>query len=213
MVSQVTARLSWCQEFLAQRYIGTMGLITDLSAEGARQAFLAHLPGNPQQAEDATAQSGSDAGLFRYRGESLASWASRVSNPWPAHEQAGTDVNLLREIDIWGHIVYPITWVSGQCYILEPQWARFVLFIPAGLLPWTGPPAYGGGSTYGDGSHYGVIANSEDLATLRRIVRKWKPSRSKGTSVAMLSGHVYGQHAFTYGGGATYGARALRIAF
>lgn len=212
-ISQLTGGLSWAQKRLGQRYFGTIGLLADLTAEGARQALLAHLPGNPQQAEDSLNQSGADAGMFRYRGESLASWRARVSDPWPVHEQAGTVPNLLREIDIWGQIVYPGTWVSGQCYVLEPKWARFALIIPAGLLPWTGPPLYGGGSTYGDGSHYGVTANSEDLATLRRIVRKWKPSRSKASAVAILSGHIYGQRGLTYGDGSTYGSVALRVNF
>jgi hypothetical protein len=213
MVAQVTVGIQLCRSFLGERLAGTIGLVSDLIAEGARASFLDRLPGHPEQAEDATNQSGSDAGLFRYRLETLASWKSRVGNPWPVHEQAGTDINLLREIDTWGLIMYPATWVAGQCYLLESQWARFALFVPAGLLPWTLPGTYGGGLRYGEGSLYGITANSEDVATLRRIVRKWKPSRSKARGVIVFSGHVYGQHGITYGGGSTYGGSGIRFDF
>lgn len=197
-----------------QRWTGAVGLVHDALMQGATFGFKSGLPGHPEQAEDALNQSGADAGMFRYRGESIASWRARVSDPWAFHEQGGTDVALLRELDIWGAIVYPGTWVAGQCYLIEYQWARFAVFVPTGLLPWGGPMTYGSGQAYGDANlMYGVTAIAEDVATLKRIVRTIKPSRSKARGILVLSGVVYGQRGIAYGSGVAYGADVIRLGF
>lgn len=213
MTAQLTAGVQVARAFFGERLLGVQALVFDLLAEGARQSLFQHMPGHPQQAPDSVSQSGSDAGLFRYRGETDASWKSRVANPWPEHEQSGTDINLLREIDEWGGIVYPATWVAGQCYLLESSGGRFTLFIPAGLVPWGPKPKFGSGKRFGDGTLYGVTASGEDVATLRRIVRKWKPSRSKASAVIIVSGVVYGERGVTFGSGKKFGANTLRISF
>lgn len=210
MVAQVTARLSWCQQFLSQRYIGTIGLLADLTAEGARQGFLAHLPGNPQQAEDSLNQSGSDAGLFRYRGESPASWRARVGDPWAAHEQAGTPVQVLRAVNEWGEIIFPSTWDPAKVFLIEDSWARFTVFLAAGVVPWGPGNRYGDGHRYGDGSVYGISGiQLEDLETIRRVIRKWKPSRSKGRVTVIFFGVAYDEPGVSYDDGiSSYGALA-----
>lgn len=205
MVGQITARLSWCQKFLPVRFIGTMGLLSDLTAEGARQAFLARLPGNPQQADDAAAQSGADAKLFRYRGESQASWKARIRNPWPQYEQAGTAIQVLRAVNEWGAIVFPGSWDPAKVFLVEGVWATFTVFLGAGLVPWGPGVTYGSGARYGDGTLYGISSpNLEDIDTLRRIIRKWKRSINRARITVIFSGVVYDEPGIVYDGGATY---------
>lgn len=231
-IAGLTAGVQWAQQYLGQRYMGTVGLLGDLVAEGARQTFLQRLPGSPDQAEDSLNQSGADAGLFRYRGESLSSWRARVGDPWEQHEQSGSDRDLLREVDVWGSIVYPSTWVDGVSYLLEASNGSFYLLIPAGLLPWTGPHAYDDGGlvydgigSYDDGSTYDdaaikyddptllfdVRGNPEDVATLRAILKRFRPARSKYTIIVPVTGIVYDEVGVTYDGGSIYDGTVIRI--
>ena len=213
MVAQLTAGIDWCQARLGQRWMGTMALLGDELAEGARQALFARMPGHPEQAEDSLNQCGSDAGLFRYRAETIASWRARVSDPWARHEQAGTPIALLREIDIWGAITYSSTWAAGQCYLVEGTDGTFTLIIPAGLIPWGSGYTLGGGHALGEPNFLLGISNagSEDISTLKSICRALKPARSKGAVIVVVSGHFLGMPGFTLGGGGTLGGQIYRL--
>lgn len=202
MVEQITAGIDFCRSYLGERYSGLTGLTSDLLAEGTRLAIISHTPGHPEQAEDALNQSGSDAGLFRYRGESLASWRARVQNPWPGYEQAGTPVQLLRAINEWGHIVFPATWHDSGLVLIEGPLDKFRIFILAGMLPWGASWKWGDGSRYGQPKLMWGITNAEpeDVNALHRIVNKWKRGISKGTGCIVLSGHAWGEPALVWGG-------------
>lgn len=212
-MAQLTTGVSLCRQYFGSRFVGLFGLAADLLAEGALSAAHNAMPGHPDQAPDAVDQCGADEGLFRYRNESDAQWKARVANPWPVHEQSGTDINLLREIDTWGTTVYPATWVAGQAYILEPSWARFTIVIPAGSVPWGGPAKFDAGNKFNDGTIYDAAAPSSDIAALRRIVRKWKPSRSRAGMTVIISGVIYDEPGIKFDSGAKFDAVTLRLHF
>lgn len=189
-VAQLTAGIQFCRAFLGERMAGTQGLIADLIAEGTLASIKSHMPGHPDQAEDALAQSGSDAGLFRYRLETIANWRARVSNPWPFYEQGGTPIQMLRAVNEWGAIMFPATWNPAVVGLTEGPGSRFLVWLGSGITPWLPPSRYGSGILYGGPNvMYGISnALSEDVDTLRRLVRKWKPMRSKATLMLVLSG-------------------------
>lgn len=212
-IYQLTAGVDFLRDGLGYFYAGTIGAVADALLEGARQAFVQGLPGHPEQVEDSLNQVGADRQLFRYRGESLASWSARVQNAWQSYEQAGTSIQVLRAVNEWGHIRFPLVWDSTHVFLTEGSWAMFVVWVGAGVLPWTTATTYGSGHVYGEVNlMYGISgAQLEDVVTLARIVKKWSPERSKGKIAIVLSGIAYGEPGVTYGGGGTYGGSAIAI--
>ena len=201
-VAKLVAGVDFLTDYLGERYAGTYGLIADCVAQGVTFAFESRLAGHPNQAEDALNQQGADADLFRYRGESLASWRSRVSNPWPSYEQSGTPIQLLRAINEWGYIVFPATWDASKVKLTEGPLERFTIWLEPGLTDWQPSWKWGDGSLWGQpGLLYGITnAVPEDVNALRRIVRKWKRAASKGKGCIVISGHVWGQPGLVWGG-------------
>ena len=205
-IYQLTAGVDFLRDGLGLLYAGTMGAVTDALLEGARQAFVQGLPGHPEQLEDSLNQVGADRQLFRYRGESLASWSARVSNAWQGYEQGGTDIQVLRAVNEWGAIVFPATWDPAQVHLTEGPWATFVVWIAAGILPWAASVTYDSGHVYDEANLlYDVSgAQLEDVNTLGRIVAKWRPERSKASIVIVLDGIAYDEPGVTYDSGALY---------
>jgi hypothetical protein len=209
MVTGLTRGLRYARARYGIRLFGTIGLYADLISEGARQAFIARLPGHPEQAEDALNQVGADRNLFRYSRETRAQYAIRVANAWQSYAEAGSPIGLLREVTYWALITFPTSWPSHAPAILwEQGWAKFTFYFTSGSFSgWTTSTAYGAGNTYGKPDLlYGLSgALSSDIDALRRTVRKWKPSRSRATIVvATTAGTPYGFPGLVYGGGAVY---------
>jgi hypothetical protein len=206
-IYQLVAGVDFLRDGLGSFYAGTIGAVTDALLEGARQAFVQGLPGHPEQMEDSLNQVGADRQLFRYRGEALASWSSRVQNAWLYYEQAGTNIQVLRAVNEWGHIMFPLLWDSSQVFLTEGPWATFLVWIGSGVLPWADPVTYDSGHVYDEPNlMYDVSsAQSEDVNTLSRIIAKWRPARSKGNVVIVLSGVAYDEPGITYDSGAVYG--------
>lgn len=212
--AQFTAAIDFLASGLGLAWSQTLAVVQDALAEGARQSFLQGLPGNPEQTEDSLNQVGSDRELFRYRDESFASWSTRVHNAWQYYEQAGSPIQVLRAINEWGAIVFSATWNPANVFLVEGVWARFTIFMLPGTPPWQPATAYGSGHTYGEQNLLYGLSNAklEDVTTLVRIVKKWKPKRSRGEGIIVTSGHVYGEPLLTYGGGAVYGdATVVRL--
>lgn len=201
-VAKLVSGIDYLTDRLGSGYAGVYALVHDCLAQGATFAIESRLPGHPNQWRDALAQNGADAGLFRYRGESDASWAARVSNPWPQYEQAGTAVQLMRAINEWGEIVFPSTWDPALVHYTENNTnGTFTIWLSAGITPWGPPWTYGDGSQYGTNGLLWGISNAipEDVDTLKRIVRKWQRGSSKGRGCIVLSGHVWGEPGLTWG--------------
>jgi hypothetical protein len=212
-VEQLTVGLRHLRAHFGDRLTGALALGADEIGEAARFAFLVRLPGHPLQTEDALNQVGQDRQLFRYRLESYQSWRSRIQNAWEHYEQAGTPIQILRAINDWGLAIFPSTWTVGQTFLLETGWATFQIYISSGLVAWQAPIVYGAGDTYGqDNLLYGVSnADTEDVATLSRIVRKWKPARSQGVIFVALGGLLYGEPGIEYGDGSLYGGSTISL--
>ena len=200
-IYQLTAGVDFLRDGLGRLYAGTYGAVADATLEGVRQGVLSSLPGHPEQTADSLDQVGADRDLFKYREESLASWATRVQNAWQSYEQAGTDIQVKRAINEWGLIMFPTTWSTGAD-LVEGAWARFTVWIHDADIPWAPAVTYGSGARYGDPDlMYGISnAKVEDVSTLVRIVQKWKPKRSRGRIIVLLSGHLVGEPGLLVGG-------------
>lgn len=206
-IYQLTAGVDFLREGLGRLYAGTYGAIADGLLEGVRQAFVQSLPGHPEQTSDSLDQVGSDRQLFKYRSESIASWSSRVQNAWLYYEQAGTDIQVKRAINEWGTIVFGATWDPAKVFLTEGPWAQFTVWFAAGLTPWLPATTYDSGTVYDDPALLYDIRNAttEDVTTLSRLVKKWKPERSRGTILLVLSGIAYDEPGILYDNGEVYG--------
>lgn len=177
--------IAWARAFFGRRLLGTFSMLGDDIAATATQAFFARLPGHPQQAVDSLIQVGRDRGLVRFRGETTAAWVSRVQSAWDDYAQGGTDIQMKRVINQWGNAGWPITWDDNGWTFVETSGVgifNFTITIPFGLIdpPWV-PIVYGSaGHIYGEQGFFYGAGPSNDLAMLLYLVRKWKPSRSRG---------------------------------
>ena len=163
---------------------GAIGLIGDALNEGATQAFYARLPGHPQQAPDSLTQSANDRGLFRFRGESIATFAARVAAAWDDYAQAGTSIQLLKVVNQWGVAGWPASWDESLITCVEsgdPAVWTFTLTIGFGAIsPDWDPWVVGAGHVIGELGLFVGAAEGIDFQTLIFLVNKWKRSASVG---------------------------------
>lgn len=182
-VWETVAGIKWARAFFGRRLIGgAYGLIADAIGEGVTQSNYSRMPGHAQQAPDSLTQCANDTDLFRFRGETDANWAARVSSRWDDYEQAGTDIQLKRVINQWGVAGWPSSWDSNLLTLVESgdpfDWS-FDITIPYGMiLPAWIPTTYGSGEVYGSGTLFYGIGPSTDIRTLYYLVKKWKRSAS-----------------------------------
>jgi hypothetical protein len=189
--------IRWATASVGRRVVGyTHGVMANAVVEGANQARYAGLPGHPEQSPDAADQVGAARDLFRFRLESNAAWAARVADAWAQYELGGTAQGVIRAVGEW------LTAIGGTppATLTEDSWARFSVYLPFGSVPWAPPYDWDGVATYGQiDCLYNLRANAIDVDHLRRLVRKWKPVRSKGLVRIPLVAMLF------YGGGATFG--------
>ncbi len=172
----------WARAFFGRRLLGVPGMTADEFANTATQAFLARLPGHPQQAPDSLTEVGRDRGLIRFRGETDAAWQARVREAWDDYAQAGSDIQMRRVLNQWGNAGWPTTWddswtlteISGVGVFIT----NIVIPWPLMSIPPMTPEVYGGTHIYGESGFYYGIGASTDLAMLLYLIRKWKPSRT-----------------------------------
>lgn len=196
--------IRWALAPVGRRLWGVLGVFANAVAQGATGVLSNRLPGHPDCAQDARDQIGLDRDLFRYRGEDDLTWQGRIQGAWDTYQQGGTRQVILSEVENWGSAAFPGTWPSGQS-LSENGWAQFTVTLPFGSVPWTTGEPYGGGHVYGDGSMYGIgNADPIDVDHLRRLIKKWKPARSRGFVTVPLVAVVYYDDGTTYDGGADY---------
>jgi hypothetical protein len=214
--------------YYGSRIVGAIGLYADMVAEGARNAFIARLPGHPDQAEDSALQVGFDRELVRYKYEPLADYKVRLLKAWDAYQQGGTNINLRNQINylltcIWAPLGVPdLTNVLNWCFFFEAGWANhntIFNFTPGGGSvngAWSLTPENYGAFNWGNpNTVYGASnVQADDLATLKTAIRKWLPSRTKGYILWPNPGarfYTPTPSVYTYGGGAVYTANNIAI--
>lgn len=196
--------IRWALGAVGRRLWGVLAVLANATAQGATEVLANRLPGHPDCAPDARDQIGQDRDLFRYRGESDASWLSRIQGAWDTYPQGGTAIQILSEVENWGSSNFGGAWPSTQS-LREDGWAQFTVQLPFGSVPWTTGEVYGGGHVYGDGSIYGIgNADPVDVDHLRRLIHKWKPARSRGFVEIALVDLTYYDDGATYDDGVTF---------
>jgi hypothetical protein len=142
---------------------------------------------------DALPYHGAARGLERYVGDTDASYRARLARAWELWQLAGTAAGIVAILNAAGfsHVaVYEALGAAAPGEAVWPpdgdaaNWSRFWVLIDASVGAYT-PFAWksvtwgsggAGNRTWGSGWTWGSNATREQVATLRRIVRTWKPA-------------------------------------
>lgn len=190
------------------RWHFVQGLTKDILAEGATQAvnvrFLTLSP-----PADALDQAARDRGIERGPTETSSTFATRLAASFDAYRYAGTEKAIKDQLGYAGFpgaVVYEDSdWVWDAA--TGTDWWRFWVVFPEGTFPYVTYPVWGfpswGGFTWSD------VATADQLATMCRIIHKWKPAHADLIKIIIvLSGHLWGDGyvwgSGTWGGSAAY---------
>lgn len=70
-------------------------------------------------------------------------------------------------------------------------WSRFWVLL-SGTLPWTSDSAWGGTGTWGDSGSWGSTATPAEVATVKRIIKKFRPARDICAGIiVLLDGEIW----------------------
>ncbi len=173
--------------------------LTDWTIEGVQ----ASMPGIGTP--DALYLVGLDMLIDRGPNETDDHYATRLQKAVDSHRIRGNADELLRQLFAWfsPSTVTPLRLVSdsavwheintttevvtktivGDNWVWDDfawngstgRWHRGWVIIDSSTAPWV-PKAWGGGGTYGDGGTWGSTMTTGEVASLQRIVDRWKPA-------------------------------------
>jgi hypothetical protein len=156
-----------------ERFVaGAIGMTFDLLAAWAVAAVKAKLLTNPEQPTDALSLIGTERLSPRYAADTEETYRARLLDAPHRFAQAGSEQAMLAELAAAGiaaTFVYDPDWSwDGDDY-----WSRFWLVVAD--HSWTGPRELGDGSILDGTWTLGSSATPEQVDTIRKIVRRWKP--------------------------------------
>ncbi len=186
---------SWLSTDDGERVAYSLNVLFDWARERVRLGLLARFPDFAPA--DALGAIGRDRRIVRGIDEPAASYAVRLKrwlddhlvrgNPWALLEQLRAYCNapmMVRIVDRRGNW-HSIAADGTRSRVLRagnwdwdgapasPRWARFwVIIYPVDGAPWPDIAAWGGWSETG-------TATTEQVASIRQIVREWKPAGTR----------------------------------
>lgn len=176
----------------------TLALMFDLTLAGAVQAVRAAWAGDRRQvgpAIDALGLIGEQRSLPRYQIETWDQHHTRVQRAWVDWITAGDESSIVGQLAaagfpgaiIWAQPDHPSAFVSTD-------WSQFIVLFPIGSHPVTAIAPDWGSFDWGDGTLFGPVGITQaQLATIRAIIRKFKPGHWRCTEIHFhISGWVYG---------------------
>lgn len=201
--ANLLAGLQWARAHYGQRLTeGLFALLSDLIAEGANQATKARSESTAPL--DALPRIGQNKNLERYFADTDDTYRDRLLHAFSLWQQAGTKQAVEAALDAFGYPDAQVFEDADWHRPPQPYWSQFWIVFPYGTH--TVSPAantYGPTINYGEGYLYGVTGiTPEEVSGLRRLVHKWKPSRSICREFIFANGPIYGT-------GLTYGASGL----
>lgn len=170
---------------VGQRFVaGTLGLFFDLLAERVVQSVRARLMNSADQPLDAVALLAEERMSPRYPADTDATHLTRVRSAWDRWAQAGSEAALVAELAAYG-VQASITLDSDWNWDGTAYWSRFWVIIDVHL--WSYPPDLGDPGLVLDGTWtLGSTATPEEVDTVRRIVRRWKPAHMICSHIAVV---------------------------
>lgn len=160
----------------ASRYIaGELSLIADMMASWSVQSGRAPNFTDPYQPVDALALLGDERLSPRYAIDTDATYRARLRNAWERWKQGGSEIGLKAELAAYGltaevKLNNEWDWDGNAA-----NWSRFWVVLHD--HPWLPPAELGEPGPVLDGTTtLGSTATPEEVDTVRKIVRRWKPA-------------------------------------
>jgi len=171
---------------VARRFIaGSLSLVADSIASWSAQALRARLFNDPAQPTDALSLQGEERLSPRYAVDTDATYRARLRSAWDRWKQGGSEIGMLAELAAYGlaaEIVLNSEWDwDGDA----TNWSRFWVVLVS--HPWTPPPDLGDPGLALDGTWtLGSSATPEEVDTVRKIVRRWKPGHMACANIILV---------------------------
>lgn len=199
----------WLQGILSAGWVGVVfGLMADTIGEAMGAAVRMPWLLEPLSPPDILPFVGKERNLPRYPGETLTQWRARMHGAWVAYEFAGDESSIIDQLAKAGFPGVQILDPWNATFTPSPYWSHFIVRFPIGSHPVTSAGQAWGSFTWGDGTLYGPTGiTPEQLATIRAIIRKWKPvdwvCRRIDFQISGWSygtGHLWGETGLLWGG-------------
>jgi hypothetical protein len=199
----------WLLGALSGGFVGVvLGLMADTIAEGMGAAVRMPWLLEPLSPPDILPFVGKERKLPRYPGESQDQYRVRMHGAWEAYQYGGDESAIIGQLAKAG-------WVGARIYdpwnfgfAVTPYYSQFVVWFPIGshTVVSAGPAI--GSFTVGDGTIIGPVGiTPAQLATVRGIIRKWKPVEwicrwihFQVSGWAIGDGHLVGEPGLLIGG-------------
>ncbi|MBI2390502.1 MAG: hypothetical protein HYV09_13010 [Deltaproteobacteria bacterium] len=194
----------WLRGRWGEVWNGTIGLATDMVAEGAMQAVKARLIKHGPA--DALPYAGTDRQIERAAGESDDLYRARLLQAFETWRLAGTNKGIVTALAVIG-LPHVRIFESHVWFPSDSRWWRFWIVVdpPHGFTLWK----------LGDGTKLGMKLLGLDhpdkafLELVRRIVRKWKAAHTVCEKlIVVLFGKLLGT-SWKLGDGTKLGAKAV----
>ena len=159
---------------ISRRFFGgAFALMADALASWSVQSGRATSFSDPNQPTDALSMIGEERLSPRYAIDTDVMYKARLKDAWNRWLQGGSELGMLAELAAFGitaHTKLDNDWDwDGTAY-----WSRFWVVVTS--HPWTEGPELGDPGLVLDGTWtFGSSATPEEVDTVRKIVRRWKP--------------------------------------
>jgi hypothetical protein len=163
----------------AERHYGMVALIAETASEGIKLALFANWLLEPTSPDDILPKIAKERRLPRYPAETPAQHRARLHAAWTTWVQAGSHQNLIAQ---FGYAGWPGALVFDNVDIY--QWedphdtanvSRFWVILPPGSHSFVSDGNWDDPGDWNDGGLWNSNATTEQIQTMRGIVRKWKP--------------------------------------
>lgn len=162
----------WLRGEWGGRIVEFVGFLFDTIEEESFEAGAAGSIESPTFPVDALALIGSERNIERYNAETDDQYAARVQGAWVAWPQAGTMNGLLSQLTAAGFDAEIKEMRDWDWDGDAANWSRvWVVLHNTGWVR----NKWGDGRKWGEGV-WGVNASRDEVHTLRRLIRKWKPA-------------------------------------
>lgn len=173
---------TWLRGNWGGKLVETFGFLFDAIEEANFEGGAAGSVEAPTFPADAIALIGSERNLERYTSETDDQYKTRVHGAWVAWPQAGTTNGVLSQLAAAGFDAELKEMRDWDWDGDAANWSRFWVVIHN--TGWS-RTHWGDGRRWGEGV-WGCDAPREEVHTLRRLVRKWKPAHVVAIIVVVL---------------------------
>lgn len=153
-----------------------IGLPLDLLSEWVNQGVKARFFGSNTFPADALPLLGSERLIERYPADTDETYKARLQDAWNIWEEAGTQAGIRRQLEAFG--LSDIEFRSNTDWNWDNQpdnKSRFWVILNKSGHSFEKGRTWGDGSVWDGGWTWGSTATFDEVSTIRRIIRKFKP--------------------------------------